>query len=226
MSAEMPDNVSAEYDQLKVELANVRAELDFFRANCCKWWSTLNSEEPVPLLDWIVEKTPIVLWAIDQQGIFRLSVGKALESLGLKPGEVVGRSAFEVYSDHPQVIAMLHRVLSGDSFASEVVEHGHFFEVECVPVRNTDGTQIGAVGVSLEVTRRRSAESQAAELSHSHDQNLQAMIDAVPEKALMIDADFTVLFANQRFSDHTGIPLKQLLGANIHNLYSEWPGKG
>lgn len=225
MSAEMPDNVSAEYDQLKVELANVRAELDFFRANCCKWWSTLNSEEPVPLLDWIVEKTPIVLWAIDQQGIFRLSVGKALESLGLKPGEVVGRSAFEVYSDHPQVIAMLHRVLSGDSFASEVVVQGHFFEVECVPVRNTDGTQIGAVGVSLEVTRRRSAESQAAELSHNHDQNLQAMIDAVPEKALMIDADFTVLFANQRFSNHTGIPLEQLLGANIHNLIMSGPEK-
>jgi PAS domain S-box-containing protein len=41
----------------------------------------------------------------------------------------------------------------------------------------------------------------------------------------MIDADFTVLFANQRFSDHTGIPLKQLLGANIHNLILSGPEK-
>jgi len=143
----------------------------------------------------------------------------------VKPGEVVGRSAFEVYREYPQIVTMVQRVLAGESFANEVVVNGCFFEIECLPVFNTDGILVGAVGVSLEITRRRTAELQTAKLSLSHEQNLQAMIDAVPEKALMLDADFTVLFANQRFSDHTGIPLEQLLMADIRTLIPDGPEK-
>jgi PAS domain-containing protein len=45
----------------------------------------------------VVNNLPIILWALDGAGGFTLSEGQSLERLGLKPGEVVGRSVFEVY---------------------------------------------------------------------------------------------------------------------------------
>ena len=61
----------------------------------------------------IVESAPMVLFALDRDGVFTLSEGKALELLGLEPGEVVGRSVFEVYAGEPQVKAAARRALAG-----------------------------------------------------------------------------------------------------------------
>jgi PAS domain-containing protein len=57
----------------------------------------------------VVSNSPIVLFAIDPEGRFTLSEGRGLESLGLKPGEVVGRSAFDVYRDVPRIGENLRR---------------------------------------------------------------------------------------------------------------------
>src|SRR5690606_5719662 len=52
----------------------------------------------------VVNSASMVLWAIDRDGTFTFSAGKSLELLGLDPGEVVGRSVFELYTDVPQVL--------------------------------------------------------------------------------------------------------------------------
>src|SRR4028119_468194 len=40
---------------------------------------------------------PFIVFALDAEGVFTASDGKGLAALDLEPGEVVGRSAFEVY---------------------------------------------------------------------------------------------------------------------------------
>ena len=45
----------------------------------------------------VVNHSSIIIWALDADGVFTLSEGAGLASLGLAPGEVVGRSVFEVY---------------------------------------------------------------------------------------------------------------------------------
>ena len=62
----------------------------------------------------IVESAPMVLFAIDADGVFTLSEGKALELLGLEPGEVVGRSVFDVYAELPQIQKAVRRALAGE----------------------------------------------------------------------------------------------------------------
>ena len=42
----------------------------------------------------VIEHAPIIVFAIDRDGIFTLSEGSGLKSLGLAPGQVVGQSAF------------------------------------------------------------------------------------------------------------------------------------
>ena len=59
-------------------------------------------------LGFVLDSAPIVLFAVDKDGVFTLSEGRGLEGLGLKPGEVVGRSAFEVYHNNPDIISNIN----------------------------------------------------------------------------------------------------------------------
>ena len=39
----------------------------------------------------VIASAPIVIYVLDNEGVFTLSTGKGLEALGLKEGEVVGQ---------------------------------------------------------------------------------------------------------------------------------------
>jgi PAS domain-containing protein len=58
-----------------------------------------------------VEHAPIVLFCVDRDGIATLSEGAGLKALGLRPGDHVGMSVFDVYKDHPTVPALIRRAL-------------------------------------------------------------------------------------------------------------------
>lgn len=104
----------------------------------------------------IVSKAPVVLFALDKSGIFTLSEGLALQKLRLQPGELVGRSAFEVYRDHPKILEHVRRALRGEEFSTidELPKLGLVFEVHWVPLQNGDGSQTGTIGVAVDVTDR------------------------------------------------------------------------
>jgi hypothetical protein len=82
---------------------------------------------------------PVVLFAVDAEGVFTLSEGAGLASLGLSPGEMVGRSAFEVYGAEPAVSGNLRRALSGEAFSSVVEMLGPVFECSYNPLRGAGG---------------------------------------------------------------------------------------
>ncbi|MDP3582952.1 MAG: PAS domain S-box protein [Ignavibacteria bacterium] len=64
-------------------------------------------------LRFLVERSPILIFALDRNGIFTLSEGNGLFKLGLKPGEVVGLSALEVYGYHTEIAEALKKALNG-----------------------------------------------------------------------------------------------------------------
>ena len=108
----------------------------------------------------VVASSPIVLFALDRDGIFTLSEGRGLTALGLEPGQVVGRSAFDVYRDNPAVLAVLRRALSGEEFREEV-DVGHLvYETSYSSIRGPDGSVQGVIGVATDVTQHRRLEGQ------------------------------------------------------------------
>jgi PAS domain S-box-containing protein len=115
-------------------------------------------------LRWVLEHTPIALWALDKDGIVTLSEGKALESMGFKPGELVGIRADDLYRDNPQVIANGRRALAGEEFTAEVESYGRNYESHFRPLRNASGQLVGTLAVTLDVTERKRAEKQREEL--------------------------------------------------------------
>ncbi|MCY3414399.1 MAG: PAS domain S-box protein [Candidatus Heimdallarchaeota archaeon] len=75
-----------------------------------------------------VNQTPNVFWQLDKNGKFILSEGGGLEFIGLKPGQVVGISVFDMYKDFPDLLNNHVRALGGEivSFKMELQGVQHF----------------------------------------------------------------------------------------------------
>lgn len=114
--------------------------------------------ETIERLQSVISHMPVVLWSTDADGRFTLSEGKGLESLGLQPGEVVGRSVFELYADAPEVLDSVRRVLAGATFRETLDVAGRTYETLYSPLRAGDGAIAGVNGISIDITERRKAE--------------------------------------------------------------------
>jgi PAS domain S-box-containing protein len=112
------------------------------------------------LLRTVVATAPIVLFAMDRDGVLTLLEGRALESFGLKPGEIVGGSASEVFADVPGFTDAVRRSLAGErtvlAFNVGPVE----LETVLIPSIDARGRIDGVTGVSFDVTERKCAEVQ------------------------------------------------------------------
>ena len=118
-------------------------------------------------LSTIVNRAPIVLFALDHQGNYTLSEGRGLESLGIAPGEVVGRNALQLYgqltvktSDGQTTTyeQLVDRVMAGEVITGITEIYNAFFETHYLPERDAGGEVIGLIGVATEITRRVLAE--------------------------------------------------------------------
>jgi PAS domain S-box-containing protein/putative nucleotidyltransferase with HDIG domain len=107
----------------------------------------------------VVENAPVVLWAIDREGTFTLSVGKALAGIGLRPDEVVGQSVFDLYRDYPVVIDGVRASLAGETRSWELDLGDVVFDSRTEPMCDEAGEVVGVIGIAVDVTERRTAET-------------------------------------------------------------------
>ena len=120
--------------------------------------SVKEATQSLGMLRMVVSNTPTILYAVNSEGVFTLSEGKGLESLGLKPGELVGKSIFEIYQDNPTIIEYTKRVLAGEekTWLAEIA--GKWFENRSAPLRDEERKIFGLMGIATEITKRKQAE--------------------------------------------------------------------
>ncbi len=107
-----------------------------------------------------VMNAPVTFFAIDSKGIFTVCEGKALELFDLAPGELVGKSVFDVFADDISLIQRYKWALEGETFATLVQTSDDFyFDTTYSPIRNQDGSVQGAIAVGVDVTERVQAEA-------------------------------------------------------------------
>lgn len=102
----------------------------------------------------VLSGAPIILLALDAGGTFTLCEGEGLAALGLKPGELVGRSVFDVATGIPQIRDDVRRALSGESVAALTEISGLTFDTRYTPIRDANGVAHGAIGVATDITER------------------------------------------------------------------------
>jgi PAS domain S-box-containing protein len=107
-----------------------------------------------------LSNAPVILYALDRNGIFTMSEGKGLARLGLSSGQVVGQSALEVYRDYPLIAAGVRRALAGETFTIENAVGEKVFETWYCPMWNERGEFSGTVGVATDISDRKAAEAE------------------------------------------------------------------
>ncbi|MDH5505627.1 MAG: PAS domain S-box protein, partial [Anaerolineae bacterium] len=113
----------------------------------------------------VVTNAPIILFALDQNGTFQVSEGTGLKALGLKPGEVVGQSMYDIYKDYPKIIEENEAGLRGEFRKSIIAVAGLFFETRITPVSNPNGEITGVIGVSTDITEQKQVEDRIRKLN-------------------------------------------------------------
>src|SRR5262245_5839814 len=170
-------------------------------------------------LQQVINSAPVVLFAVDRQGIFTLSEGKGLAALGLQPGEAVGKSAFVRYQDNPAVINTIRRALDGEDVTAIGEIKGRIYECRCCPTRGADGEISGAIGVATDITESRTAE-QALRRS---EQRLQQVIDSAPVLLFATDRNGIYTLSEGSEVQSFGARPGEAVGKSAFDRYREIP---
>jgi len=109
------------------------------------------------LLTALKDNLEMVMWAIDEQGVFLYQDGKALGTAGLEPHQFVGQNMLEIYKDVGNNDLIL-RGLAGEAIRTPAAEtHGVHWDTYYMPVKGGPG-EARLVGVSLDITEAKRGE--------------------------------------------------------------------
>ncbi|MGI9069418.1 MAG: PAS domain S-box protein [Pyrinomonadaceae bacterium] len=162
----------------------------------------------------VVSSASLILFALDQNGIFTLSEGEGLTALGWKPGEMVGRSVFEIYGDNPEVLENVSRALAGEAFSTTVYVGEVAFEARYSPLTDEANKVIGVIGVATDITKNRKAQQALQENEQRYRELFENANDVIYTHDLA--GNFTSL--NRSGEKITGYSREEAAQMNIVNV--------
>ncbi len=156
-------------------------------------------------LAFVASQMPAVLWSTDRDLTITSSMGKALGEMNQRPGQFTGVPLTEYFHTRdPEFLPFVahRRALLGESVSFEVEWLGRSFASHVEPLRNADGTIKGVIGVALDITRQKHAETELKESLSL----LQATLDATADGILVVNEEGHVISANRRFYEMWRVP--------------------
>jgi diguanylate cyclase (GGDEF)-like protein/PAS domain S-box-containing protein len=161
----------------------------------------------------IISNAPVVLYTLDRDGVIGLSEGKGLAALGLKPGEVVGRSVFEMYRDYPGICANIRRALAGEPVVYVTTLGAATFEAHYSPILGPDGRLETVIGLAIDITERQRAE-QALIQSESNFRTLTENANV----GIFVNQNGRHVFANPRALQMLGYTFEEIRHTGIKEV--------
>lgn len=223
------DDVAGAVNFLAQQLETQRAELARDLAERRRGEAALRTAEQY--LRMVIANLPVVVYGVDRQGVFTLSDGAGLASLGLVPGQVVGQSIYEVYRDFPDIIQGATRSLAGELVSVDVEVAGITFESRFAPLKDGTGDIVGMIGIGTDVTDRKVAECKlGATLNELVEQyreaerarsETRAVLDAANEAMVLFSPDLRVQMINERFSTLFGMVAADVLARRFDEVQPE-----
>ncbi|MBC7661107.1 MAG: response regulator [Chitinophagaceae bacterium] len=100
----------------------------------------------------MINSLPIFMWSIDRNGICDFCEGRALQKLGLKPGQLVGCRYTDYFKDDDEAHSNYARALAGESFSTIRLDSSTMFEIHYSPQYNANNENVGIVGIGVDIT--------------------------------------------------------------------------
>lgn len=169
----------------------------------------------------VIDGSPVIIWSIDMKGIITLSEGKGLESLQVKPGELVGLNIFDLYKDNQPIMDNIHRALKGEAFIGEGKIGNIFLETFHSPLFGKNNELKGIIGVTYDITQRKKSE---LALQQSEEKFRQLFSKA--NDAIFILDELTFIEWNEKTLELFGCNEKDLAGKTPLDFSPEFQPDG
>ncbi len=172
----------------------------------------------------VVDGSPDLIYMKDLAGRVLMANPAACEVLGRPARDVLGRSAREFHRADPEVGRAIlendRRVM--ESGRTETIEErglkGRIYLSTKAPYRGADGSIVGLIGISHDITERKRVEEALRELNATLEskvaertaegererQRLYAVLEALPAMTCLLTPDYHVAFANRSFREKFG----------------------
>jgi PAS domain S-box-containing protein len=141
----------------------------------------------------VIGNAPVILFALDRSGVIILSEGKGLDAVGVKPGQLVGQSIFDLYEDSPRLHANARRALAGEAVTFVTEANNQFFEIHLIPLLDKMGEVASVTGVTYNITDRRRTERE-----------LRLVIDTIPAMSWSTLPDGSNDYCSKGWMEYTG----------------------
>ncbi|MDH4203203.1 MAG: PAS domain-containing protein [Phycisphaerae bacterium] len=106
----------------------------------------------------VVNTAPVALFIEDKNHTITFFEGKGLAGLNFISEDVVGKPAAEVFADVSQIPQDSIRAVENDEeFTDLISSQGRFYEVFFAPLKDQNGTILGAIGVATDVSEQKNA---------------------------------------------------------------------
>lgn len=179
----------------------------------------LPKDKPAPQLAWILhemfQRLDAIAFVMDMEGTIVLSEGKGLAHFGLKPGQVVGLNAFQLYSAGSAAEMHTRKALSGESLQSSTMEGTSYFVTWHEPVHDERGEQTGLLGLSICTDNNSKAMLEA--------QSLIGAIEQLPVAIWAMEKDGTCMLSTGSGLRDIGLEPGGLVGKNLFEVYASYP---
>lgn len=166
-------------------------------------------------LQMVMEEAPVTLWSCDTDGKIQLGMGKGLNALNLDPEQCIGKSVFEMYRAHPQVLAALRRALAGEASDRVIEIDGTSFDSRYRPLWRA-GVVDGIVGVCIDITalmETRRALERTQQSAERHRRFVESILNSSSDGLIVTDAAGRIQQYNPAF--------EELFAHNIEDLFNQ-----
>jgi diguanylate cyclase (GGDEF)-like protein/PAS domain S-box-containing protein len=140
----------------------------------------------------------------------------------LKPGEVVGRSVFEVYRDYPGILESHRRALEGETFTSVGRVGQIALAVRYAPLLGVGGEVMGMIGVGTDVTEQRCTEEALRQSNQFNDE----IISSAGVGIVVYDLELRYLVFNPFMEALTGREAPAVVGRHVLDCFPELAEQG
>ena len=220
----------------------VRCTPTFDNGVLVKWFGTCTDQHDQKMsenqlkqiqskLDTVLASAPIILWAIDKDGVVTLCEGHGMKSNGMDQMSVVGLNLVELTPLDSSLTSAVLRVSEGESVQVETQFGEFWYDTYLAPVYAADGVFDGMVGLSTDISVRKEMQSvslQAGRLSAIIDTQkvinnadldaskiLELVVNRIPDVIGVDGAQIEIFEGKKLFVRATSELLQSNLGTEI-----------
>jgi PAS domain S-box-containing protein len=172
----------------------------------------------------LVEHLPMVFVQTDAKGLVRFAEGRVLLEQQRTRQDLLGRSVFELYKNHPEVISALEVALRGESLHRVVSWSGRFFELWASPLLQ-GGRFIGSNILAVDITEQHQHQEQTKQSAQVVVQRIEQLLDSLPVLLISFNQNGTITLLEGAGVVHFGgeAVAARWLGQPIQRLFAQDP---